>query len=98
MPAALFQLGDLQIGHWLMVAGGELVILGAIGLLVSGGQNTAEPQANEPSTIPLDEVKKKISDGGEHQGSGQALPPVPSATNIRIFPQVLRDQVKATRD
>jgi len=88
MPALLYQLADLQIGHWVMIAGGALAILGAIGLLISDESKHAP---NASSASRSDGVKK-ISDEGEERRwkSGQAPPPLPvgSATNIRSFPPV----------
>jgi hypothetical protein len=34
--AAVAELSALQLSHWLMIAGGVLVAVGAIGVLVSG--------------------------------------------------------------
>ena len=49
--AAVTELSALQLPHWLMIAGGVLVMVGAIGVLVSGMPRAGappEPDRKEP--------------------------------------------------
>ena len=47
--AAVVELSALQLPHWLMIAGGVLVVVGAIGVLVSG-----RPRAGAPPELDRD--------------------------------------------
>jgi len=49
--AAVAELATLQLPHWLVIAGGVLVVVGAIGVLVSGRPRAGappEPDRKEP--------------------------------------------------
>jgi hypothetical protein len=52
--ASFSELSALQLPHWLIVAGGGLVIVGTIGVLVSGrrrGDASPEPSRREATEL-----------------------------------------------
>ena len=55
--AAVAELSALQLPHWLMIAGGVLVIFGTVGALVSRRRRAAAPP--EPSRGEATELQEQ---------------------------------------
>jgi hypothetical protein len=57
--AAVVELSALQLPHWLMFAGGVLVVVGAIGVLVSGRTRAGAPPEPDREDLPPELQKEE---------------------------------------